>query len=81
MEEVHRINAILEKNRTILQRHFTKNETTISKLVLMCEGFVSDYHTHVISPIDLPLAYKFCYEFGFRDMENGNYELVRCDNN
>jgi len=64
------INKVLRKNKSILERFYTAGKTNQDQLVLLAAGFNFDYFTHQQYGSDGE-AYIFCYEYGYRLLENG----------
>ena len=75
---IRRVNHVLLKNRRILESIFFENNLSleIHENRLYSMGFRFHYHTHsCLSPEGR--QYLFCYEFGYMNMTNGWYRLVR----
>ena len=66
----------LKLNRRILKRYNLSGQSQIKKEILINEGFDFDYFTHIWEAKN-GNVYFFCYEFGFRDLnENEKYMLI-----
>ncbi|MCE3297158.1 MAG: hypothetical protein K0R65_2872 [Crocinitomicaceae bacterium] len=72
---VRRINGILRKNRRILERLNPKGTQTVDGITLAEEGFNFHYYTNIYET-QKGAAYVFCYEFGYRKLDNDQYMLV-----
>lgn len=72
---VRRINGILRKNRRILEELNPKGKTSIDGLTLAELGFNFHYYTNLYTT-QKGITYYFCYEFGYRKMENDQFMLV-----
>lgn len=72
---VRRINGILRKNRRILEKLNPSGKVTIDGITLAEEGFNFHYYTNIYQT-QKGSQYYFCYEFGYRKLENDQYILV-----
>ena len=72
---VRRINGILRKNRRILEKLNHAGKRTIDAIILAEEGFNFHYFTNVFSTKNGG-QYYFCYEYGYRKIENDQCILV-----
>lgn len=77
-DEIQKIKLALINNRRILQRALGKeSEVLVSKENLLKKGFEFDFHTHhVISRIK-GNEFIFCYNYGYRVMDDGKYKVVK----
>lgn len=77
-EYMRQVNAILRRNRKILSGVLSQNQEIrkTRKEVLMHEGFRFSYITHVYTNRK-GKTYFFCYEFGYRLMEEDGLLIVR----
>jgi hypothetical protein len=72
------INSRLGKNRRILQQMLPENETMkkTTREKLLQAGFQFKYLTHtLVSP--KRSIYYFCYEFGYRPLDNDYFLIVK----
>ncbi len=69
------INRILRKNRKILKQFNPEGKTTIRKEYLTKLGFDFKFHTHSFNTKS-GFTYKFCYEYGYLEMEDGIKVLI-----
>ncbi len=69
------INNILRKNRRILEFLNPSGKTTVTKTALLDEGFKFAYFTNEYKT-KAGKIYRFCYEFGYIELENNLYTLV-----
>jgi len=73
---MRKINRILKKNRTILEK-LNPNEKTITfKSVLEKQEFNFNYYTHMYTT-RTGRVYFFCYDQGYAELENNKYMLVK----
>lgn len=72
---VRRINGILRKNRRILEKLNPKGKSTVDGITLAEEGFNFHYYTNIYNT-QKGAEYIFCYEFGYRKLDNDQYMLV-----
>lgn len=63
-KELHKINSIIRKNRTILKTLCPKGKATVRKEELDEMGFDTNYFT-TIFPTKGGNVYYFCYEYGY----------------
>ncbi|MCZ4221941.1 hypothetical protein [Pedobacter rhodius] len=74
---VKKVNCILKRNRTILAKLNPEGKTRkISRKKLTAEGFNFDYFTSVYQT-QTGKIYSFCYEYGFLDLADGEFLLVK----
>ena len=76
--EIRTIDLVLKKNRRIL-RDLLGDHTSIniSEKDLLVKGFVFLYYTHHLTTKMEQREYVFCYDYGYRQMENGWYKVVK----
>jgi hypothetical protein len=72
---VRRINSILRKNRRILEHLNPEGKKTVDAITLAEEGFNFHYFTNIYTT-QKGGNYYFCYEYGYRKIENNQYILV-----
>lgn len=72
---VRRINGILRKNRRILEKLNPTGKNTVDGITLAEEGFNFHYYTNQYTT-QKGGTYFFCYDFGYRKLENDQYILV-----
>ena len=77
-----RIKKILERNRKILKKMAARKDADqIPKERLLKEGFEFDYHTHFKNSKFKGYQYTFCFDYGYRTVENGSksdiYKVVK----
>ena len=71
-----KIDNQLKHNRRILKSYNVSGQSQIKKSILIKEGFDFNYFTHIWTAKNSNI-YHFCYEFGFRDLDdNGKYMLI-----
>jgi hypothetical protein len=78
-KQVKRIASILNKNREILKYCFAHMglDSRITRRQLEEAGFNFTYHTHSLQDGNTKEKYDFIYEFGFCNLGDGQYKLVR----
>lgn len=75
-ESVRRINAILKSNRRILAELNPIRKTVVSGQILLAKGFNFKYFTSIYNTKN-GNRYYMCYEYGYREIRNQNYILVK----
>jgi len=73
---VRRINAILRKNRRVLEKLNPNGKKTVDGITLAEEGFNFHYFTNIYKT-QKGSFYFFCYEYGYIKLENDQYMLVK----
>ncbi|SHJ91323.1 hypothetical protein SAMN05444280_1402 [Tangfeifania diversioriginum] len=76
---IRKINRILKKNHSVLEKHNQSGKTTLYKSVLEKNGYNFKYFTHIYKT-RTGRVYYFCYDQGFSVLENNKYLLVRKEN-
>jgi predicted nucleic acid-binding Zn ribbon protein len=76
--QVKFINAILMKNRKILETLLPENSDTVkaAKQKLLDKGFNFSFFTHIYKT-KKGTEYFFCYEYGYLVMEHDYYFIVK----
>ena len=69
------VNRILRRNRKILRQFNPEGKTTIRKENLEKLKFDFKFHTHTFTTIHNN-TYKFCYEYGYLDLDDGIKILI-----
>ncbi len=72
---VRNINRILRKNRRILSQLNPKGKSKVHLIQLAELGFNFHYFTNIYTT-KKGLQYIFCYDLGYREIENKEYLLV-----
>lgn len=77
---VRMVNAILRKNRSILQEVMLKDKEVckISRTRLMRKGFDFNYLTNAYANKE-GTVYYFCYEYGYLQLSNGWCYIIKRD--
>jgi len=70
-----KIDNQLKCNRRILKSYNISGQSQIKTKILIEEGFDFNYFTHIWTAKNGNLYY-FCYEFGFRNLNDGKYMLI-----
>ncbi len=73
---IRRINHILKKNRRILSSLNPEGKRTVDAITLAEEGFNFHYYTNTYTT-QKGQIYYFCYDEGYRKIENDQYILVQ----
>ena len=74
-KQIVEVNRILRRNRKILKQFNPEGKTTIRKEYLEKLNFDFKYHTHTFTTIHHN-TYKFCYEYGYLDLDDGIKVLI-----
>ncbi len=74
-KQIVEINRILRKNRKILKQFNPEGRTSIRKEYLEKLNFNFKFHTHSFST-GHGFTYKFCYEYGYLEMDDGIQVLI-----
>jgi hypothetical protein len=72
---VRRVNAILRKNRRILQELNPGEKTTVHRDKLTAKGFSFNYITSIYTT-QKGSVYYFCYEYGYLPLDNDFFMIV-----
>ncbi|MBI5541991.1 MAG: hypothetical protein HY951_18185 [Bacteroidia bacterium] len=70
-----RVDTILKHNRRVLKQYNLSGQSQVKEEVLINEGFNFDYYTTTWKAKNGNIYY-FCYEFGYRNLEDGKYMLI-----
>jgi len=72
-----KITEILRKNHQILETTYQhKGESTVvSHFMLRDAGFNYEFHTRIL--VTAKGIYKFCFNYGWRELENGKILIVQ----
>lgn len=75
---IRKVNRVLKKNRTIMQKLNPDGKTTTHRDQLLKAGFDFDFHTNTYTTKE-GRQYFFCYEYGYLPLEKEFILLVRRD--
>ena len=76
--EIKKINQALKDNRKILKEILSdKLSETVGHEDLLKRGFEFEYHTHYVNSHFQNNKYTFCYNYGYRPLENNKYKVVK----
>jgi len=76
--EMSKISQALKNNRKILKEILgDKLSETVSHEVLLKSGFEFGYHTHYVTTHFKNNIYTFCYNYGYRLLENNKYKVIK----
>ena len=77
-KEIRAIDLALKRNRRILKALFNEErDTYVRDKVLQEKGFVFNYHTHHTITKMKQEEYLFCYDYGYRETEEGKYRIIK----
>lgn len=77
-QEISKIDIILKRNRRILKKYFDPyKETIVSRDMLLKQGFDFDYFTHFIVTKLRSNEFRFCYDYGYREIENSTVKIIK----
>jgi hypothetical protein len=80
-EEIKKVDNILKRNRRILKKLFNpKPEKAIPKNNLVKMGFEFDFHTHFLITKVKRNEFIFCYDYGYREVSEGQIQIIRSFN-
>lgn len=76
--EIRKVDLKLKKNRRILKKLFNPKRTDylIKRETLIREGFEFDYHTHFIITKIKENTFTFCYDFGYREVKENQFQII-----
>jgi len=75
---VRNINAILRKNRRILEDLTPNGKAKVQREKLILKGFNFNFHTSIYTT-KAGATYYFCYEYGYLQLEDDYLALVKND--
>jgi hypothetical protein len=73
---IRQVNAILKRNRRILEELNPDGKTRLTRKKLLAKGFNFEYFTNIYKT-QTGKNYYFCYESGYLALENDDILLVR----
>lgn len=73
---VKSVNAILKKNRKILEELIPEETAKASKSKLLLKGYNFSFYTNVYTT-KKGTNYYYCYEYGYLPIDNDYYFLVK----
>lgn len=77
-KEMRKINLTLKKNRSILAEYFRAySETKVHRDELLQKGFNFKYYTHHVTSKIKGNVFTFCYEFGYRELEDSHCHIIK----
>lgn len=77
-KEIRSISLALKKNRNILKKFSEiKNGNMVPEESLRNSGFRFDYHTHYFTSELQKNVFTFCYDYGYREIGNKKYKIIR----
>ena len=74
-KQINEINRILRRNRKILKQFNPEGKTTIRTEYMVKLNFNFKFHTHTFTSKH-GNTYKFCYEYGYLEIEQGEKALI-----
>lgn len=72
------VNAILKKNRSVLENHAPDGKAKVKKQKLAASGYNFDFFTHQYTTAK-GQTYFFCYEYGYLILSAEDLLLVKRD--
>ncbi|MEQ8245252.1 hypothetical protein [Fulvivirga sp.] len=75
---IRNVNNILRKNRRILEKLTPNGKSKANKTKLIDQGFDFNFHTNTYTT-KAGATYYFCYEYGYLELDNDWYALVKRD--
>jgi hypothetical protein len=77
-QEIQRIDLALKKNRNILKQLFQpKVDKLVDRDQLLKAGFEFTFHTHQIITKVKQNEFVFCYDYGYREVKEGWYQIIK----
>lgn len=77
-KEIQRIDLALKKNRKILKQLFQpKVDKLVEREVLLKAGFEFSFHTHYLVTKIKHNEFVFCYDYGYREVKNGLFQIIK----
>ena len=74
-KQIININRVLRRNRKILRQFNPEGKTTVRREYLEKLNFNFKFHTHTFTS-GQGNTYRFCYEYGYLEIENGEKMLI-----
>lgn len=71
---VRNVHALLRRNRKILSDLFEEGHHRIHSDALIAQGYNFTFFTHIVET-SLGFRWSYCFEYGYRESENGYLEL------
>jgi hypothetical protein len=76
--EISKIDLVLKRNRRVLKQLFNpQKDTIVEREVMIREGFEFGFHTHIGITKLKKNEIIFCYDYGYREIEGGRYQLFQ----
>lgn len=72
---VRNVHGLLRRNRRILSDIYSDGKNKVHKDALSVLGYNFNYFTHIIEKANGE-KYKYCFEYGYRELENDFLELL-----
>lgn len=73
---VKEINQILKRNRSILSKFNPDGKAKVARSKLLNAGFIFDFYTH-LHKTNNGNCYTFCYEYGYMQLNDDEFLLVK----
>ncbi|MEQ8925334.1 MAG: hypothetical protein RLO81_05940 [Fulvivirga sp.] len=75
---IRKVNNTLRKNRRVLEKLTPNGKSKAPKSKLIEHGFDFSFHTNTYTT-KAGATYYFCYEYGYLELDNDWYALVKRD--
>lgn len=77
-QEIKKIDLILKRNREILKKVYKPDtEQLFDRDQMLKAGFEFDYHTHHVITKIKRNEFLFCYDYGYREVKKGWYQVIK----
>ena len=70
-------NAILLRNRNVLQEIYMRGKTRINTVELIERDFDFEHHTHQLRHQDIEQVFKFSYDYGIGKLKDDYFVIIR----
>lgn len=74
---VRNVHSVLRKNRKILCELYENGKKKIHKDALLVSEFNINFFTHLVETENDSVLTRYCYEYGYRDMDSEYLLLVK----
>lgn len=76
-QEIKKVDTVLRRNRRVLKKLFDqkKSDKLFQREELIREGFEFGFLTHVVVTKGKANEITFCYDYGYREVEKGKFQL------
>lgn len=76
-QEIKKVDTVLRRNRRALKKWYDpkKPERFVTREQLIQSGFEFGFHTHFVITRLKSQELIFCYDYGYREVEKGKYQV------